>query len=285
MSSDPTFEPRPPGVNARPSLERLDLEPTSALQRASETPPPANPSAVQVRPNVGRIQKFNAKPVESGITPSKRASIAKPEANAGVRPVAPEPAWPKQYQTSPRTLSSSGGGGANYSAEDLAALKQRHDIAEPSAVATAEPVGPKRPSMVDHWLGEHTNTFDPTNPRHADILQMRNEEMAAEANRIRFDVRSDWSASDLARSDKIHGKGNRSPVKQRLANALMQENPPAGESEMEQIRSPYSDLAPARPKGVVSLLPSPEEEARMKQSMLAREQRQAELEKKYGKGW
>jgi hypothetical protein len=146
-------------------------------------------------------------------------------------------------------------------------------------------VGPKRPSMIDHWLGEHTSAFDPTNPRHAEVLQMRNEEMAAEANRIRFEGRSDWSASDLARSNKTHGKGNWSPVKQRLANALMQENPPAGESEMEmELRGPYSDLAPAKPKGVVSLLPSPEEEARMRKSMLAREAKQAELEKKYGKG-
>jgi hypothetical protein len=77
--------------------------------------------------------------------------------------------------------------------------------------------------MIDHWLGEHSSNFDPTNPSHAEVLNMRNDEMAAEANRIRFEGKSDWKASDLARSDKVHGKGNWSPVKQRLANALMRE--------------------------------------------------------------
>ena len=276
----PTYEAPLPGVNVRPSVERL-YEPSSALQRASEPPAPANPSAVQVKPSVGRISEFSARPVEpSAESPIKRASESQgPTA-------APAPVWPKGYEASPRTLSSAGGGGANYSAEDLAALKQRHGIsageatiARPAAPGGVRPVevGPNRPSMIDHWLGEHSGNFDPSNPRHAEVLSMRNEEMAAEANRIRFEGKSDWKGSDLARSDKVHGKGNWSPIKQRLANALM--NQGAGEPASEfEIRAPYSAEAPARPKGVRSMLPTPEEEARIRKSMVSREAAKKDLE-------
>jgi hypothetical protein len=179
----------------------------------------------------------------------KTAPIARPVAATGVRPVSVEPSEPTA-------------------------------IAKPQAsvgVRGVEPVGPKRPSMVDHWLGEHSSNFDPANPRHAEVLQMKNEEMAAEANRIRFEGKSDWKASDLQRSDKVHGKGNWSPVKQRLANELMKESTgePAGEFE---IRAPYSAEAPAKPRGVRSMLPTPEEEARIRKSMVSREAAKKSLE-------
>jgi hypothetical protein len=87
----PIYEPRLPGVSARPSVERLS-EPTSALQRASEPPAPATPSATQVKPSIGRINELNAKPVETGITLKERASTvtAGTAVPAGVKPVTTE---------------------------------------------------------------------------------------------------------------------------------------------------------------------------------------------------
>jgi hypothetical protein len=87
----PIYEPRLPGVNARPSIERIS-GPSSALERASEPPAPATPSATQVKPSIGRISEFNAKPVETGITPTERASTV--SAPAGVKPVSTEPPEP-----------------------------------------------------------------------------------------------------------------------------------------------------------------------------------------------
>jgi len=108
---------------------------------------------------------------------------------------------------------------------------------------------------------------------------MRNEEMAAEANRLRFEGKSDWKGSDLVRSDKVHGKGNWSPVKQRLANALMKEGVGEPASEFE-IRAPYSAEAPTRPRGVQSRLPSPAEEARIRDAMMSREATKKDLDTK-----
>jgi hypothetical protein len=72
-STSPTYEPPLPGVNVRPSVERL-YEPSSALQRASEPPAPANPSAVQLKPSIGRISEFTAKPVDPAApSPTMRA--------------------------------------------------------------------------------------------------------------------------------------------------------------------------------------------------------------------
>jgi hypothetical protein len=252
----PTYEVPLPGVNVRPNVERLDMNPTSALQRASEPPAPANPSAAQLRPSIGRIREFTAKPVDpAAITPTTRAPLT--SAPSGVKPVEAsskvageryidyrlgehagkfdptssahnrilqlgkddlageanrigfkgksdwkgsdfvrsekvhgkynhpdaialrnelideadrpagtpsrmkgaqsklptpeqearikksmvsrdaakrdlekpkEPVWPSQYSSSPRSLSSSGGGGANYSADDLAKIKAKYGI-------------------------------------------------------------------------------------------------------------------------------------------------------------
>jgi hypothetical protein len=253
VGTAPTLEAPLPGVNVPPNVGRL-YEPTSALQRASEPPAPANPSAVQLKPSIGRISEFNAKPVEAAITPETRA--ATPTVPAGAKPVEvetprragarlidyklgryadkfdrtspahqdivdlghpelaseanrigfkgrtdwkgsdfsrsgygkyshpdamelrselideadrpagtpsrmrgvqsklpspeqearikksmvsrdaakrdlekpKEPVWPSQYSSSPRSLSSSGGGGANYSADDLAKIKAKYGI-------------------------------------------------------------------------------------------------------------------------------------------------------------
>lgn len=66
---------------------------------------------------------------------------ALPSATPGP-PVPPVPAWPAEYQNAPQTLSTEAGGGANYTAADLAALKERHGIAgppEPDSAATVPP--------------------------------------------------------------------------------------------------------------------------------------------------
>jgi hypothetical protein len=92
----PTYEAPLPGVNTAPNVGRMDFsEPTSALQRASEPPAPANPAAMPVRPSLDRIAEpevarpsQSVKPVEpSAELPPTRA--AEPSAPAGVKPVTP----------------------------------------------------------------------------------------------------------------------------------------------------------------------------------------------------
>jgi len=66
-------------------------------------------------------QKGRAKEVE-GKYPVKPGSLqGKPDPFAA-------PKFPANYQGAPKTLDSSGSGGANYSAADLAALKKRMGI-------------------------------------------------------------------------------------------------------------------------------------------------------------
>jgi hypothetical protein len=104
-------------------------------------PPSAPPGAPQGAANAGAGQPAAAPP---GTPPS--AAPTPP-----VAPAAPTPQWPANYQKSPAAVSAAGGGGANFTAADLAALKAKHGIkdivsAPVGAPAAAPPVVVDPPS-------------------------------------------------------------------------------------------------------------------------------------------
>lgn len=128
-----------PGPAYRPSQASPTLPsgPPLPKQLPQGPPPPKQlpgPSQIQLGPSsLGQP------------TPGSGTYIRNPRMNpvehpmpnpAPVNPVAPstpiasptEPQWPANYANAPKTMSSQGGAGANYSADDLAAFKKKHGI-------------------------------------------------------------------------------------------------------------------------------------------------------------
>lgn len=66
----------------------------------------------------------SAPPAPATGGPSAPAPVA--PAAGGAAPQAPQ--WPASYQNAPKQMSSQGGGGANYTADQLAAFKRKHGI-------------------------------------------------------------------------------------------------------------------------------------------------------------
>ena len=92
---------------------------------------------------LGEVANKYAKPLMKLGTPvedvGKLPRIVLPGENFGLpkkvvapiaQPASVEPAWPAEYQNAPKTMSSTGGGGANYTADQLSALKAKHGIPE-----------------------------------------------------------------------------------------------------------------------------------------------------------
>lgn len=64
--------------------------------------------------------------------------------------------WPDNYRGGAKTLTKNDNGGANYSAEDLAALKQKHGISTNSPVSQASTKLVKAPKVNGDVIGERT---------------------------------------------------------------------------------------------------------------------------------
>lgn len=103
-----------------PSL--IDEEAEMRLGTA-EPPEPVRPE--QVESKLGTPEEY--KRVQEMMA---GRNAAKQDLESGrtamTEPTVPE--WPAEYQNAPQTLSRSEGAGANYSAEDLAAFKAKHNI-------------------------------------------------------------------------------------------------------------------------------------------------------------
>jgi hypothetical protein len=276
----PVYEPSLPGVNARPSVERLPQS-TSALERASEPPAPANPSAVQVKPSIGRIQEFSAKPVEASASTIKR--VAGPTAGTTAGAVSDT----QLFQQARAEL------GDKASVSDIARRAQElktAPIAKPPAAApagvkpvTTEPSEPivRKARELTHRLGKAVEGFDPSNPEHERLLNARREDLAEAANKARVDGRTDWKPGEFSRAG-LGGK-DVSPVKAHVLSELFKG--PGGEPDIEtEMRTGHPNPpGPPKPKSLASRLPTPEEDARIRKMMTGRDVAKRDLEKGAGR--